>query len=161
MPPTVSEIPHDAGESSRGQRELQEARMKMVEGRTDPEATMRTFLADAGAGTISPPRRACLDLRDIPLKLRSARGPELARKLAFVIQRCGFVFPQEIPSDPDGWRYIWHSNHRGRIMLDRVRQADGKDAWLFNRGTPFTTSTPWSRASGTRRPTLATSSWAW
>ena len=52
-----------------------------------------------------------------------------------MIQRCGFVFPQEIPSDPDGWRYIWHSNHRGRIMLDRVRQADGKDAWLFSRNT--------------------------
>ena len=59
----------------------------------------------------------------------------MARKLAFVIQRCGFFFPQEVISDPDGWRYIWHSNHHGRIMIDRVRQDDEKDAWLFGRGT--------------------------
>ncbi len=52
-----------------------------------------------------------------------------------MIQRCGFVFPQENNSDPNRWRYIWHSNHRGRIMIDRVRQNDDKDAWLFSRGT--------------------------
>jgi MscS family membrane protein len=121
-------------ESFRRQREVQESRMKLAEGRTDPESTMRTFLADAARRDFAGAAR-CLDLRDVPLKLRSVRGPELARKLAFVIQRCGFVFPQEIVSDPDGWRYIWHSNRSGRIMLDRVRQHDGKDAWLFSRGT--------------------------
>ena len=131
---TVKRIATMRLESFRGQREIQESRMKLAEGRTDPEATMRSFLADAARRDFTAAAR-CLDLRDVPLKLRAVRGPEMARKLAFVIQRCGFVFPQEIISDPDGWRFIWHSNHRGRIMLDRVRQNDDKDAWLFSRGT--------------------------
>ena len=59
----------------------------------------------------------------------------MARKLAFVMQRCGFMFSQEVPNDPDGYRYVWHSNHRGRIMLERVRLPEGQDAWLFTRGT--------------------------
>ena len=77
----------------------------------------------------------CLDLRDIPPKLRASEGAQLARKLAFVMQRCGFMFSQEVPNDPDGYRYVWHSNHRGRIMLERVRLPEGQDAWLFSRGT--------------------------
>jgi MscS family membrane protein len=131
---TATQIPSLRAESYRGQRELQQARMKMVEGLTDPETAMRSFFSAVVRRDFTA-AAACLDLRDVPLKLRSARGPELARKLAFVMQRCAFAFPQEIPSDPDGWRYIWHSNHRGRIMLDRVRQADGRDAWLFSRNT--------------------------
>ncbi len=51
------------------------------------------------------------------------------------MQRCGFMFSQEVPNDPDGYRYVWHSNHRGRIMLERVRLPEGQDAWLFSRGT--------------------------
>jgi MscS family membrane protein len=131
---TVKRIATMRLESFRGQREIQESRMKLAAGRTDPEATMRSFAAEAARRDFNSAAR-CLDLRDVPLKLRAVRGPEMARKLAFVIQRCGFVFPQEIISDPDGWRYIWHSNHRGRIMIDRVRQNDDKDAWLFSRQT--------------------------
>jgi MscS family membrane protein len=131
---TVKQIATMRLESFRGQREIQESRMKLTAGLTDPESTMRSFVADAARRDFTAAAR-CLDLRDVPLKLRAVRGPELARKLAFVIQRCAFVFPQEIISDPDGWRYIWHSNHRGRIMIDRVRQNDDKDAWLFSRGT--------------------------
>ncbi|WP_165233741.1 mechanosensitive ion channel family protein [Aquisphaera insulae] len=133
---TVLKIPSMRSANARDQREIQAARMKMAEGRTDPEATMRKFLLEVTLHDFTEAAR-CLDLRDVPVKLRATRGPEMARKLAFVIQRCGFFFPQEVVSDPDGWRYIWHSNHRGRIMLDRIRQADGKDAWLFNRGTLF------------------------
>ncbi len=51
------------------------------------------------------------------------------------MQRCGFMFSQEVPNDPEGYRYVWHSNHRGRIMLERVRLPEGRDAWLFSRGT--------------------------
>ena len=131
---TVERIPRMRLAGYREQRSIQESRMKLAEGRTDPETTMRSFLMDVARRDFRSASR-CLDLRDVPLKLRAVRGPELARKLAFVIQRCGFVFPQEIISDPDGWRFIWHSNHRGRVMLDRVRQPDGKDAWLFSRGT--------------------------
>ena len=77
----------------------------------------------------------CLDLRDIPPKLRAAEGAQMARKLAFVMQRCGFTFSQEVPNDPEGYRYVWHSNHRGRIMLERIRLPEGQDAWLFTRGS--------------------------
>ncbi len=131
---TVKQITTMRLETIRRQREIQESRMKLAPGRTDPETTMRSFLIDAARRDFNAAAR-CLDLRDVPLKLRASRGPEMARKLAFVIERCGFVFPQEIISDPSGWRYIWHSNHCGRIMIDRVSQNDDKDAWLFSRGT--------------------------
>ena len=45
---TVRRIPAMRNESARGQRETQESRMKLAEGRTDPEATMRTFLIERG-----------------------------------------------------------------------------------------------------------------
>ncbi len=45
------------------------------------------------------------------------------------------MFSQEVPNDPEGYRYVWHSNHRGRIMLERVRLPEGQDAWLFTRGS--------------------------
>ncbi len=77
----------------RGQREVQESRMKLAAGRTDPEATMRSFLVGTALRDFNAAAR-CLDLRDVPPKLRAVRGPEMARKLAFVIQRCRFVFPQ-------------------------------------------------------------------
>ena len=99
--------------------------------------TIRTFAARRdGPARLRDWPRGCLDLRDVPPKLRASEGAEMARKLAFVMQRCGFLFSQEIPNDPDGYRYVWHSNHRGRIMLERVRLPEGQDAWLFSRGTP-------------------------
>lgn len=118
-----------------GQHEAQEARTKMAEGRTDPSATIRTFAGAAMGRHDFAMAARCLDLRDIPSKLRASEGAQMARKLAFVMQRCGFVFSQEIPNDPEGYRYVWHSNHRGRIMLERVRLPEGQDAWLFTRGS--------------------------
>ena len=118
-----------------GQHETQEARAHMAEGRTDPNATIRTFagcrdgparLRD-GVEVPGPPRR--------PFQAPGRRGRQMARKLAFVMQRCGFMFSQEVPNDPDGYRYVWHSNHRGRIMLERVRLPEGQDAWLFARSS--------------------------
>ena len=107
----------------------------MAEGRTDPAATMRSFAGAAMGRRDFAMAARCLDLRDIPPKLRASEGAQMARKLAFVMQRCGFMFSQEVPNDPDGYRYVWHSNHRGRIMLERVRLPEGQDAWLFSRGT--------------------------
>ncbi len=121
--------------ASEGQRAAQEARAAMAEGRTDPNATIRSFAAAAmGRRDFSMASR-CLDLSDIPPKLRAAEGAQMARKLAFVMQRCGFMFSQEVPNSPEGYRYVWHSNHRGRIMMERVRLPEGKDAWLFTRGS--------------------------
>ena len=121
--------------ASGGQREVQERRATMADGRTDPSATIRSFAGAAMGRRDFAMAARCLDLRDIPPKLRASEGAQLARKLAFVMQRCGFLFTQEIPNDPDGYRYVWHSNHRGRIMLERVRLPEGQDAWLFSRGT--------------------------
>jgi MscS family membrane protein len=59
----------------------------------------------------------------------------LAQQLAFALQRRGFVFRQEVPEQPEGPAYTWHADEHGRIALDRVRQADGKYAWLFTRLT--------------------------
>ena len=41
------------------------------------------------AGATSRLAARCLDLRDVPPKLRASEGAEMARKLAFVMQRCG------------------------------------------------------------------------
>ncbi|WP_435018684.1 mechanosensitive ion channel family protein [Tundrisphaera sp. TA3] len=121
--------------ASDGQREAQEARSKLAEGRTDPNATMRTFVGAAMGRRDFAAAARCLDLRDIPPKFRAAEGAQMARKLAFVMQRCGFMFSQEVPNSPDGYRYVWHSNHRGRIMMERIRLPEGTDAWLFTRGS--------------------------
>ena len=40
-----------------------------------------------------------------------------------------------MPQQPDGPLYTWHADKDGRIALDRVRQSDGKDAWMFTRQT--------------------------
>lgn len=132
---TVARIGEMRRRNMLDQREIEKAREAMAEGRTDPETTLRTFTTDAMGLRDFAEAARCLDLRDVPPQLRATRGPELARKLAFVMQRCGFVFPQEAPSDPVGFRYVWHSNHRGRIMLERVRLAEGREAWLFSRNT--------------------------
>ncbi len=121
--------------ASSGQHQAQEARAAMADGRTDPAATIRSFAGAAMGRRDFATAARCLDLRDVPPKLRASEGAQLARKLAFVMQRCGFMFSQEVPNDPDGYRYVWHSNHRGRIMLERVRLPEGRDAWLFSRGT--------------------------
>jgi MscS family membrane protein len=118
-----------------GQRELEKARSAMAEGRTDPATSLRGFTVSAMGLRDYADAARYLDLRDIPPKHRAIKGPELARKLAFVMQRCGFAYPQEVPSDPDGFRYVWHSNHHGRIMLERVRTAEGPEAWVFSRNT--------------------------
>jgi MscS family membrane protein len=104
------------------------------EGFTDPRATMRQFISDVANGDFYAAARA-LDLSSLGTEQRRQQGPALAQQLAFVLQRQGFVFRQEVPDRPDGPPYSWHADSHGRIALDRVRQSDGKDAWLFTRLT--------------------------
>jgi len=132
---TVGQIGRLRKLASASQRGADEARSKMAEGRTDPAATMRSFTSAAMGRRDFAMAARCLDLRNIPAALRASEGAQMARKLAFVIQRCGFIFSQEIPNEPDGYRYVWHSNHRGRIMMERVRLPEGQDAWLFTQGS--------------------------
>ncbi len=104
------------------------------EGLTDPRATLRQFIADAVRNDFYAAARA-LDLGALSTEQRRREGPILAQQLAFVMQHRGFMFRQEVPQQPDGPLYTWHADKDGRIALDRVRQSDGKDAWLFTRQT--------------------------
>jgi MscS family membrane protein len=106
----------------------------MREGLTDPRATMRQFLSDFVNGDFYAAARA-LDLSSLSAEERRQKGPVLAQQLAFVMQRRGYLFRQEIPDRPDDPAYTWHADRDGRIALDRVRQPDGKDAWQFTRLT--------------------------
>src|SRR4051812_38192121 len=67
--------------ASDGQREAQEARAKMAEGRTDPSATLRTFAGAAMGRRDFAAASRCLDLRDLPPRLRASEGAQMARKL--------------------------------------------------------------------------------
>jgi MscS family membrane protein len=102
------------------------------EGFTDPRTTLRQFMSDAAHGDFYAAARA-LDLSALGNEQRREQGPALAQQLAFVIQHRGYLFRQEVPQQPDGPRYTWHADQNGRIALERLRQPDGKDAWLFTR----------------------------
>jgi MscS family membrane protein len=104
------------------------------EGFTDPRATLRQFMSDAAHGDFYAAARA-LDLSALGNEQRRLKGPALAQQLAFVLQHRGFLFRQEVPDRPDGPPYTWHADANGRLALERVRQPDGKDAWLFTRQT--------------------------
>jgi MscS family membrane protein len=104
------------------------------EGFTDPRSALRQFISDSVRGDFYGAARA-LDLGALSLEQRRLQGPALAQQLAFVIQRCGYVFRQEVPEQLDGPAYTWHANSTGRIALSRGRLNDGKDAWLFTRQT--------------------------
>jgi MscS family membrane protein len=117
-----------------GRRRQRTIPTSLREGLTDPRATMRQFISDVVNGDFYAGARA-LDLSSLSAEQRHQQGPVLAQQLAFVLQRRGFWFRQEVPDRPDGPPYTWHADQHGRMALERVRQADGKDAWLFTRLT--------------------------
>jgi len=104
------------------------------EGFTDPRATLRHFVSDTAYGDFYAAAQA-LDLSALSDQQRREQGPILAQQLAFIQQRRGYLFRQEVPDQPDGPPYTWRADPHGRITLERVRQPDGKEAWLFNRQT--------------------------
>jgi MscS family membrane protein len=104
------------------------------EGFTDPRATLRQFVSDTVNGDFYAAARA-LDLSSLSAEQRREQGPVLAQQLAFVQQRRGFMYRQEVPDQPDGPPYTWRADQHGRLVLERLRQPDGKDAWLFTRLT--------------------------
>jgi MscS family membrane protein len=96
--------------------------------------TLSFFLA---AGNHHDDERAarCLDLGEIPAGIRAEAGAVLAFKLRYVIDRTRAVFPQEIPDEPDGPRYIFHNGDLGRIVLARKMEGPLKGKWLFTAET--------------------------
>ncbi|MBY0524773.1 MAG: mechanosensitive ion channel family protein [Gemmataceae bacterium] len=131
---TVSRIPAMYRTVMARHRDLQGERAVLKEGYTDASATMRRFMIDSITGDFYAAAQA-LDLSSIGSDQREDRGPILAQQLACVIQRRGWTYYQEIPNIPGGTTFTWHADRNGRIALDRVRQADGKDAWQFIRQT--------------------------
>jgi MscS family membrane protein len=114
-------------------RDLQTERAALRDEQTDPSATMRRFLIDTITADFYSAAR-CLDLSNLDQQERSEKGPVLARQLAFVLQRRGWLFLQEVPNHPNGPPFTWHADRSGRIVLERVRQ-EGKDAWMFSSKT--------------------------
>jgi MscS family membrane protein len=131
---TVERIPTMNRASLARYRTVQAERAALKEEYTDPSATMRRFLQDSLARDFYAAAR-CLDLSWMDSAERSDKGPLLARQLAFVMQRRGWLFLQEVPNHPAGPTYTWHADKSGRIALDRLRLPDGKEAWLFNKKT--------------------------
>lgn len=139
---TVAQIPALLRHISGRSKSRQAARAHLHEGMEDPTATMISFLDHAAAGDFMSAALR-LDLSDIPLQDRAVQGPYLAWLLACTIQRRGFVYPQEVPVEPDTTPYTWSADRSGRIAVERIRQPGGKDIWLFSRTTVAATEAMW------------------
>ena len=130
---TVDRIPAMNRMSLARFRDLQTERAALREPYTDPSATMLRFLIDTIGRDFYSAARS-LDLSGLPLEERADKGPVLARQLAIVMQRRGWMFLQEVPNHPNGPPFTWHADKSGRIVLQRVR-SEGKEAWLFSTKT--------------------------
>lgn len=131
---TVDAIPALQHLSLSRQKNLQNERLLLREAYTDPRATMRRFMADALAGDFAAAAKS-LDLSALSSADRRDRGPALAQQLAFVLQRRGYTYSQMLSDNPNGPPFTWHADRDGRIIIERIHPAEGKDAWLFSRYT--------------------------
>jgi MscS family membrane protein len=116
------------------QKDLMAERANLRENYTDARATMKRFISDCFAGNYAAAAQA-LDLSRLTTAERREKGPALAQMLAFVLQRRGYVYSQLLPNNPSAPQFTWHADADGRIALERVHPAEGKDAWLFSRHT--------------------------
>lgn len=104
------------------------------EGFTDPRSAFKQFSIDCAYGDFYAAGRA-LDLSGLTGEERRAKGPLIAQRLSCIVQRRGYAYWQEIPSSPGAAAYTWHADDQGRIALERIKQPDGKEAWLFSKRT--------------------------
>ena len=75
------------------------------------------------------------DLSNEDPSVREEAGSLLSFKLRYVLDRTRTVYPQEVPDEPDGPRYIFTSGDMGRIVLARKTDGPGKGKWLFTAET--------------------------
>src|SRR5262249_42778675 len=94
------------------------SKKSLQEGFTDPRTTYRQFISDVAPADYYAAARA-LDLSWLANDQRHRQGPVLAQQLAFVMQRRGYMFRQELPDQPDAPPYTWHADPIGRIAMDR------------------------------------------
>jgi small-conductance mechanosensitive channel len=110
--------------------------------RQTPRRTLDGFLRDARDGRFRV-AAGYLDLRALPSGERDERGPDLAQKLGYVLERDPTLDVSKVPDDPEGAgnakpadTYVADTLYAGAepvpIMLQRVRFADGFDRWLIS-----------------------------
>jgi small-conductance mechanosensitive channel len=113
--------------------------------RETPRRTMDGFLKEGREGDYRV-GASYLDLRGIAESLRDRDGPELAQKLAYVLQRRPTLNLAKIPDLPEGdpttsppgtfvADTLYVNEHPVPIALTRVRFPDGVDRWLIARST--------------------------
>jgi MscS family membrane protein len=107
--------------------------------RRSARATIRTFLDSAVAAArddkpeLLEAAVSCLDLSDIHAGTHATAGRDLAIKLKEVIDRIRFVRYEEVPDDPNGPPWVFHSEASIAAEIAIARTASGE--WLFTRGT--------------------------
>lgn len=123
-----------------------------------PRSALETFF-EAGAGGRYEQAAGVLNLSDLPMIERVARGTELAEKLYFVLDRRLDVDWRDVPDRPDGARDVSaalledearaapaprHNLRVGEIpgekvpveiRLERIQPADTPPVWLIARST--------------------------
>jgi len=113
--------------------------------RQTPRRTLQGFLSDSRNGHFRI-AAAYLDLRALPAGDRDERGPDLAQKLGYVLERDATLNISKVPDDPEGAvngkpaeTYVADTLYAGEepvpITLQRVRFADGFDRWLVSEHT--------------------------
>ncbi len=111
--------------------------------RQTPRRTIGGFLKQANDGDFRL-AASYLDLRSVPVNDRDQDGPELARKLAYFLQRQPTFDPSMLLDDPEGdpgdrGTYVAARLYAGEepvpIVLKREHFPDGVDRWLIAEST--------------------------
>lgn len=106
--------------------------------RATPRRAMTGFLQAARAGDYE---RAAhyMDLRNVPRAQRAEVGPEIARKLVYVLDRQVQVDAAQLPDEPDAATAVAGSlfldDEPINIALTRIKFSDGVFRWLIARPT--------------------------
>ena len=111
-----------------------------IASKRSPRATMQAFLNGTKNWRLGGQEAALakLDLSFLPEHLQRVEGPILADYLLQIIDRAGFVVPQEIPNDPNKTTpYIHYTHPLGSIVIERVAGEEEGEAerWLFSAET--------------------------
>ncbi len=138
--------------------------------RQTPRRTMAGFIKEGREGDFRV-AASYLDLRGVADARRATDGPDLAQKLAYVLERQPTLDIEKIPDLPDGdpsakvaGTFVADTLYAGEepvpITLARAHFPDGVDRWLIARATvdriPMLDATYGPRPIGIRLPTSLT-----
>jgi small-conductance mechanosensitive channel len=138
--------------------------------RQTPRRTLEGFLRDSRDGHFRI-AAGYLDLHALPSGERDERGPDLAQKLGYVLERDPTLNVSKVPDDLEAAgnakpadTYVADTLYAGEepvpITLQRVRFADGFDRWLISERTvqliPVVDAAYGPRPIGVRIPTALT-----